>query len=50
MLTYCLKCKINTENVNSNVLKTTHGRTMSLSRCAICSKIYERTRSKGIIK
>ena len=34
MLTYCLKCKRNTENVNSKVLKTKNGRTMLLSKCA----------------
>ena len=37
MLTYCLKCKRNTENVNSNVLKTKNGRKMLLSKCGICS-------------
>ena len=30
MFTYCLKCKKDTENVNSKVLKTRNGRTMFL--------------------
>ena len=28
MLTYCLKCKRDTENADSNVIKTKNGRTM----------------------
>ena len=37
MLPYCLKCKKNTESINPKVLKTTNGKTMILSKCAICS-------------
>ena len=36
MLSYCLKCKRNTESINEKVLKTTNGRMMILSTCAIC--------------
>ena len=36
MLSYCLKCKRNTESINPKVLKTTNGRMMILSTCAIC--------------
>ena len=36
MLSYCLKCKKNTESINPKVLKTTNGKTMILSKCAIC--------------
>ena len=54
MLTYCLKCKKDTKNVNSKVVKIKNGRTMLLLKCAVCSnkkiKIYERTRSKGNVK
>ena len=35
MLSYCLKCKKNTESINPKVLKTTNGKTMILSKCAI---------------
>ena len=28
MLSYCLKCKKNTESINPKVLKTTNGKTM----------------------
>ena len=36
MLPYCLKCKKNTESVNPRVSATSNGRTMILSKCAIC--------------
>ena len=36
MLSYCLKCKRNTESINPKVSKTTNGKGMTLSTCAIC--------------
>ena len=33
---YCLVCRKNTENINLRVSKTSNGRTMVLSKCAIC--------------
>ena len=36
MKSYCLKCKKDTENINSKVSKTSNGRIMVLSKCAIC--------------
>ena len=36
MLTYCLKCKKDTECVNSKVLKNKDARTMLSSKCAVC--------------
>ena len=35
MLSYCLKCKKNTESINPKFLETTNGKTMILSKCAI---------------
>ena len=35
MKSYCLKCKKDTENINPRVSKTSNGRTMVLSKCAI---------------
>ena len=35
MLSYCLKCKRNTESINPKVLKTTNGKAIILSKCAI---------------
>ena len=36
MLTYCLKCKKDTESVDSKALKTKNGRSMLSSKCAVC--------------
>ena len=36
MKSYCLKCRKNTENIYPKVSKTNNGRTMLLSKCAIC--------------
>ena len=42
MLSHCLKCKKNTESVNTRVSATSSGRAMILSKCAICgSKTYK---------
>ena len=38
MLSYCLKCKKSTESINPKVSKTTNGKTIILSKCAICDK------------
>ena len=36
MLSYCLKSKKNTESINPKVSKTTNGKAIVLSKCAIC--------------
>ena len=36
MKSYCLKCRKNTENISPRVSKTSNGRTMVLSKYAIC--------------
>ena len=36
MLSYCLKCKKNTESINPKVSKTINSKTIILSKCAIC--------------
>ena len=46
MLSYCLKCKKNTESVNSKVSKTTNSKMTILSKCAICGS----KKSKWIVK
>ena len=37
MLTYCLKCKKDTENVNSKVIKTKNGKTITfiIKKCGM---------------
>ena len=53
MLSYCLKCKKNTESINPKVLKTTNGKTMISSKCAICgskkSKFIKEQQAKGLL-
>ena len=54
MLPYCVKCKENTEDTNLKVLKTTNGKTMILSKCAVCntkkSRFIEKQEAKGLLK
>ena len=53
MLSYCLKCKKNTESVNPRVSATSNGRTMTLSKCAVCgskkSKFTKNQETKGLL-
>ena len=37
MESYCLKCRKYTENIDPQVSSTSSGRTMILSKCAICN-------------
>ena len=52
MLIYCLKCKNDTESVNSTMLKTKNGRTMLSSKCAVCgskkSRFMKEQEAKGL--
>ena len=54
MSSYCLKCKRNTENINSNVRKTSNSKTMLLTKCAICdskkSRFIKNQEAKGILR
>ena len=52
MKSYCLKYRKNTENINRKVSKTSHGRTMVLSKCAICDSKksrLENQEAKGLL-
>ena len=53
MLSYCLKCRRNTESINPKVSKTTNGKAMNLSTCAICgskkSKFIKEQEAKGLL-
>ena len=53
MLSCCLKCKKNTESINPKVSKTTNGKTMILSTCAICnskkSTFIKEQQAKGLL-
>ena len=53
MLSYCLKCKNNTEIVDPKVPAASNGRTMILSKCAIFgtkkSKFIKKQEAKGLL-
>ena len=53
MLTYCSKCKKDTKNIVSKVLKTKNGRLMLSSKCAICgskkSRFMKEQKAKGFL-
>ena len=53
MKSYCLKCKKDTEKINPKVSKTSNGRTMILSKCAICgskkSRFIKDQETKGLL-
>ena len=50
---YCLKCRKDTENINPKISKTSNGRTMVLSKCAICgskkSRFIKNQEAKGLL-
>ena len=53
MKSYCLKCTKKTENINWRVSKASDGRTMLLSKCAICdskeSRFIKNQEAKGLL-
>ena len=52
MLSHCLKCKKNTENINPRLLRTKNGKKIIISKCAICgskkSKFIKKKNRKQI--
>ena len=53
MSIYYLMCRKNTESINSRVSKTNNGKTMILSKCAICgskkSRFIKKQETSGIL-
>ena len=53
MLPYRLKCKKNTESIDPKVSATSNGKTMIISKCAICgskkSKFIKKQQAKGLL-
>ena len=51
MKSYCLKSKKDTKNINPKVSNTSNGKTMILSRCAVCgskkSRFIKIEKAKG---
>ena len=52
MKSYCLKCRKDTENINSRVSNTSNGKIMILSKCAIYgskkSRFIKSQEAKGL--
>ena len=53
MLSYRLKCKKNTKNINPRISKTGNNKTMLLSKCAICgskkSRFIKEQKASGLL-
>ena len=53
MKSYCLKCRKDPENINPRVSNTSNGKTMILSKCAICgskkSRFIKDQEAKGLL-
>ena len=53
MNSYCLKCRKDTENIDSKVSNTRNCRTIILSKCAICgskkSRFIKNQKAKGLL-
>ena len=53
MLSYCLKCKKNTESINPKVSKTANSKAIILSTCATCgskkSNFIKEQQAKGLL-
>ena len=53
MKTYCVKCRKNTENLNSKIVKTKNNRLLMQLRCSNCgikkSRFVKEQEAKGIL-
>ena len=53
MITYCLKCKKDTENIDPKIFKTTNNRLIMQSKCSNCknkkSRFVKEQEAKGLL-
>ena len=53
MLTFCLKCKRNTKNIDVKMIKTKNGRLNLLSKCGVCgskkSRFMKEQEAEGLL-
>ena len=53
MKTYSVKCRKNTENLNSKIFKTKNGRLIMQSKCPVCgikkSRFVKEQEAKGLL-
>ena len=50
MLSYCLKCRKNTESKNQKVVKTKSRKIILLSKCAVCDRKKSSSRSSFLLR
>ena len=53
MLTYCVKCRKKTENLDSKIFKTKNNRLIMQSKCPVCgikkSRFVKEQEAKGLL-
>ena len=53
MKTYCVKCRKNTESLNSKIFKTKNNRLLMQSKCPVCgikkSRFVKEQEAKGLL-
>ena len=53
MITYCVKCRKNTENLDSKIYKTKNGRIIMQSKCVVCEikkpRFVKEQKAKGLL-
>ena len=53
MKTYCVKCKINTDNIDSKIFKTKNNRLLMQSKCSVFknkkSRFVKEQEAKGLL-
>ena len=53
MKTYCVKCKTNTDNIDSKIFKTKNNRLLMQSKCSNCinkkSRFVKEQETKGLL-
>ena len=53
MLTYCVKCRRDTENIDPKMVKTKNNRLIMQSKCSVCgikkSRFVKEQEAKGLL-
>ena len=53
MKTYCLKCKMNTDNIDPKMVRTKNNRLLMQSKCSVCgtkkSRFVKEQYAKGLL-
>ena len=53
MKTYCLKCKMNTDNIDPKMVRTKNNRLLMQSKCSVCgtkkSRFVKEQDAKGLL-